>query len=69
MTRYDFCQWSNDDAGMQEDSDGEYIKYDEYKTLLEENARLQTALRQAINKRDMAQRELKRLKLCVWSGK
>lgn len=30
VQRFDFCQWSDETAGMQEEEDGEFVEYVDY---------------------------------------
>jgi hypothetical protein len=70
VTRYDLTEEVEtgkvDITPVPESMDGRYVSWEDYCQLQEENRRLTTALRQAINKRDIAQRDLKRLKLSIW---
>lgn len=66
VQRYEFCQWSNDEAGMQAEPDGAWVKYEDYEALetklLAAHSHIERALASSHNKKDgyikMALREL-----------
>jgi hypothetical protein len=44
VQRFDFCQWSNDESGMQAEDDGEWVKYEDYAALEDKLAAMQGLL-------------------------